>query len=265
MNINDYVSSGILEEYAAGLLDSHQSSQVEDMIRKHAEVRSEYEKIQKTLYLTVSANLRTPSSSVRDSILKKIDHQRYVRPVIESYLVQKNYSYKYLMAASVAFLLLSLGVNYFLWSKLNDARNEIAVMQDKQRIMTQDLEAVNSKLNQASRDMNIMKDRNYKVADMKGMERSPSSNVLAFWNPETGKVYVEVVDLPVPPKGMQYQLWALNNGKPVDAGMMNVVPNDRSLHEMKDMKDAQAFAITLEPEGGSVNPTMDQMYVLGNL
>ncbi len=103
------------------------------------------------------------------------------------------------------------------------------------------------------------------MIDIKGLEKSPGSNVLAFWNPETKKIYVEVMSLPVPPPDKQYQLWALSNGKPIDAGVMDVDPSDKSLHEMKSMEDAQAFAITLEPKGGSVNPTMDEMYVMGNV
>jgi len=34
---------------------------------------------------------------------------------------------------------------------------------------------------------------------------------------------------------------------------------------MENIDDAQAFAITLEPFGGVLNPTLDQMYVLGNV
>jgi anti-sigma-K factor RskA len=32
---------------------------------------------------------------------------------------------------------------------------------------------------------------------------------------------------------------------------------------MKSIGKAQAFAVTLEPKGGSVNPTMDKMMVMG--
>jgi anti-sigma-K factor RskA len=34
---------------------------------------------------------------------------------------------------------------------------------------------------------------------------------------------------------------------------------------MKDIGQAQAFAITLEPAGGSASPTLNQMYVMGNI
>jgi len=68
--------------------------------------------------------------------------------------------------------------------------------------------------------------------------------------------------LPQAPSGKQYQLWALVDGKPVDAGMIG---DCNGLCRLKNIPRAQAFAITLEREGGSPTPTMDQMYVLGKV
>ncbi|MDQ3020655.1 MAG: anti-sigma factor [Bacteroidota bacterium] len=269
MNTKEYIGSGILELYASGMLTESESKQVEEIIKKYPEVKDEYEYIQKTIYLSISNNLKTPSKKVKAEILNNIANRQ---DSFESNLntvtepsVKKSDTYRYLMAASIAFLLLSLGANFFLWNKLNVAKNEIALLSEQKKIIVQEYEAVSRKLGKASMDMEIMEDRNYKMVDLKGLEKSPSSHVVAFWNPDTKKVYVEVKNLPMPPPDKQYQLWALSNGKPIDAGVMDVDPSDKSLHEMKSMQDAQAFAITLEPKGGSVNPTMDQMYAMGKI
>ena len=267
MDLKEYISSGIIELYASGNLNEHEAAEVEKYIRKHQEVRSEYEKIQQALYITTAVNLITPSSKVRESILNRIKEDgNNILETQKTINYQGSYNkYKYLMAASIVFFLMSLSVNFFLLSKLNDAKKEIAVLSDQKKIMVQENESVNRKLGMESKDMEILKDRNYKMAELKGLEMSPNSNVIAFWNPETKKLYAGVMNLPVPPPGKQYQLWALSNGKPVDAGVMDVDPSDKSLHEMKSTEDAQAFAVTLEPKGGSINPTMDQMYVMGKI
>lgn len=269
MDNKEYISSGILELYAAGLLSTSESQKVEEAIRSNPDIKTDYENIQKSIYISASPKLKIPSAKVKSAVLEKLKLQdsSVSKPSDKTDFIYKRQdnTYRYLMAACVAFLVLSLGINFFLWTKLKNAQSEILVLNDQKKIMVQDLEKVNRKLNTASQDMEIMKDRNYKMIDMKGLEKSPGSNVIAFWNPENKKVYVEVLSLPVPPPEKQYQLWAIANGKPVDAGVMDVDPSDKSLHEMKSMEDAQAFAITLEPKGGSVNPTMDQMYVMGNL
>ena len=267
MDPKEYISSGILELFALGELNLEQSVEVEEIIKKYPEVRDEYNNIQKTFHITASVLLKSPSEQVKSALLAKINEKpaTKIKSVEVPSIKAKNNTFKYLMAASVAFLILSLIANYFLWSKLSEAKNQIAILNDQKKIMVQEYEDVNRKLSQNSQDMKIMADRNFKMINLKGLEKSLTSDVITFWNPDTKKVYVKIENLPVPPSNKQYQLWALSNGKPINAGMMDVDPSDKTLHPMRDIEDAQAFAITLEPKGGSVNPTMSEMYVMGSI
>ncbi len=86
---------------------------------------------------------------------------------------------------------------------------------------------------------------------------------MVYWNKASKEVFIEIKNLPVPEAGKQYQLWAIVNGKPVDAGMITLTQGDSSLHKMKNFDAVQAFAITLEKEGGSPSPTLTEMYVMG--
>ena len=73
--------------------------------------------------------------------------------------------------------------------------------------------------------------------------------------------------LPETPVGMQYQLWAIIDGKPVDAGMIlsNSSGDKYHIQKMKSFGKAEAFAITLETQGGNATPTMDKMYVIAKV
>lgn len=74
------------------------------------------------------------------------------------------------------------------------------------------------------------------------------------------------MQLPVNDKSHQYQLWALVNGKPVDLGVFDVKADTAGiLVNMKEIANAQTFAVTIEKRGGSPSPTMDQMIVAGNV
>jgi anti-sigma-K factor RskA len=48
-------------------------------------------------------------------------------------------------------------------------------------------------------------------------------------------------------------------------GVFDVAGDMTSLLKMKTTGKASAFAVTLEPRGGSKNPTMEQMYVIGQI
>ena len=78
-------------------------------------------------------------------------------------------------------------------------------------------------------------------------------------------MYINVNSLPVPSADKQYQLWAIVDGKPVDAGVFTMTSDSASIQKMKSISGAQAFAVTLEKKGGNPTPTMTAMYLMGNV
>lgn len=267
MNIKDYISSGILELYSSGALSPDESAEAEVMIKKYPEVRKEYENILKSFLLLTSIKQKSPGDSVKSSLLKKINLDGNANTAL-SQTEPKNLfskSYSYLLAASIVFLIISLAANLYLLNDIKEYENRISALNDKIKLMTQDFESVNNKLVQSSGDMKIATDKNYKMIELKGLEKSPGLKAIAFWNPVSKKVYIKVESLPIPPVNRRYQLWAIQNGNPQDLGMMDVDPSDTGLHEMKNTDGAQAFAITLEPKTGSTNPTMSEMYAMGEI
>jgi anti-sigma-K factor RskA len=98
-----------------------------------------------------------------------------------------------------------------------------------------------------------------KLGDMKGQKNLAT----VFWDRNNKDVYVVANVLPKVRTGKQYQLWALVKGKPVNAGMLD--PNCEGVCKMTTIPQAEAFAITLEDEGGSATPTMKELYVMGKV
>ena len=80
-----------------------------------------------------------------------------------------------------------------------------------------------------------------------------------------GTAYVVLSDLPPAPSGMTYQGWYIVDNAPVSAGLVTVGPDGLML--MTDSQPAagtSAVAFTLEPAGGSEQPT-SQPFVVGEL
>jgi hypothetical protein len=139
--------------------------------------------------------------------------------------------------------------------------------------MNSDLDTTQKKLADMSADMSMQKKRldfytnpENRIIAMKGLEKKdPSSLALICWNTKSKDVFIDVKNLPKAPEGMQYQLWAIVDGKPVDLGVMDTSDSKPEFHKMKAVDAAQAFAVTLEKKGGSPVPTMEEMYVIGNV
>ena len=104
-----------------------------------------------------------------------------------------------------------------------------------------------------------------------GQAVSPESYAKAYWDPDNDKVYLDLSGLPEPPEGKVYQVWSLtlNPLTPTSLGTAdNFKADDHNFSNFRifvfnNMNSSQAFGITLEPEGGSISPTLEQLYTLG--
>nr|WP_260172276.1 anti-sigma factor [Mucilaginibacter phyllosphaerae] len=171
-----------------------------------------------------------------------------------------NSFYKYAFAACLTLLLVSIYGLVNLYTKLQDSNSQLTALQtDKQRFANQ--------VNLMDSQLNMYRDTAYKVLKLKGMPKTPTAAMILAWNSVSKKVMVDMQTLKLPQHDQkhQYQLWALVGGKPVDMGVFDAPKADSTagVKEMKAIASADAFAVTLEPMGGSVNPTIDQMVVIG--
>jgi anti-sigma-K factor RskA len=74
-------------------------------------------------------------------------------------------------------------------------------------------------------------------------------------SPSLGKAVVITSDLPSAPAGKVYQLWLQDpSGHFTSAGLMDA-SGDQTVVLQGDAADAQAAGITIEPAGGSEQPT----------
>jgi hypothetical protein len=168
------------------------------------------------------------------------------------------------MAAVLTFLVLNIIVSVYMYYKWQGTEIQLASIIEDNKNMRSEYEKVKLMLDKKSNDMHMIMNRKNRVVDLKGMEASPSSSATVYWNPNSKKVMLNVENLPMPPNDMQYQLWALKDGKPIDAGVFDM--GDDPMHMMNTpIENADAFAVTLEKKGGSKEPTMSQIYLAGKI
>jgi anti-sigma-K factor RskA len=99
---------------------------------------------------------------------------------------------------------------------------------------------------------------------MVGTPNSPEALASVYWNQTTKEVYLSLQNMKELSQENQYQLWALIDGKPVDAGVFD--GNVAGLIRMKDIPaGAGTFAVTIERRGGVPSPTLSTMQVAGNV
>lgn len=270
MNIKEYIESGILELYAAGMLSPEENREVDILAKQHPEINAEIESIINAANVYNASQVAAPSVNTFDNIKSQIykDHtvpkQDFDIPTGQREARQISYSYyKGAFAVCLALFIISIVVNFILWDNYTESKDEVDRLNAEKLIMTQDNEMLQKTLNKKNTDMAMFTDTSSMIVDMKGTQMSPDSRAMVVWNKQNKEVYLDIVKMPLPPPDKQYQLWAIAGGKPVNAGMIDMPSEAAGLHKMETINSAEAFAITLEPKGGSVNPTLNQMYVMG--
>lgn len=272
MNTSEYISSGILESYALGLCNATEAADVERMCALHPEIKAELEDIQSSLGGYAQAHAVNPPESVKASIFNKINElekaENNTQPKAETKIIPLTASsnqntYKYFAAASVALLGLSVIGNIVFYGKWKQANEQVIALNNEKNVLADGLKTNTVRLNNMQQSLAVMSNPDISRVMMKGVEKSPESLAVIYWNKQSKEVYVEVKSLPKLEDGKQYQLWAIVDGKPVDAGMLPLNDTDSTMIKMKDFESAQAFAITIEKAGGSPSPTLEQMVVMG--
>ena len=301
-NIQEYIESGILEQYALGELSPAEQAAVEAQALSHPEVQAELEQVQAALGFYAEAHAIAPPAGMRERVLGNVMAQigkpastlrtdvdavaqanavtsapaaaarpigaapeAVVRPMSSAPVDAPASRSGWAMAASVA-LILSLGANALFYSRWKDASADLVALQNDQARFAQTTTVVERQLGALRQENQVLRSDEFRAVALAGTKTAPSAKARVLYNPATHKVYVDVKSLPALPAGKQYQLWALDKGKPVDAGvLLATTATGEGLQPMKDIASAQAFAMTVEPEGGSINPTLSTMTVVGNI
>ena len=260
MNREDIISSGLLELFAMGISSPEETHIVQQGLKQYPELREELSGIEQSLEDYAQAHSMRPSDSVKEKIFNQIATQPVKKNPAAQIIPMTKKVYHIplffkLMAAVMFILLVESGVLiYSFYNKYHQTLNDLKFAQEKVDQQEKSNLAMSS-------DLNVMTDRHALPVVLNGTPKSPEALAKLFWMKNTGQVYIDPSNLPAVPAGKQYQLWAIVDGKPEDAGMITTEKGIYHIQKMKSFGKVDAFAITLEKTGGSPTPTMDEMIV----
>lgn len=261
METKQYIASGILELYVYGLLSEPETMEVAEMAQNNTEINDEIIAIEKAI-VALSSSF-SPFHSVAN--YEKIKAKLELKPVPVIALDAKTNYAQYIGWAAAVLLLLGIGFQY---NQLEQTTNQVVTITTQKQKVVNDLRDLKLQNNANQTSLAVVRDAKNTVVSLGGQAVSPASFAKIYWNQESKTVYVDAAGLPEPPKGMVYQVWALklNPLTPTSIGLLSHFEgNNTKIFAVDAATDAQAFGITLEPAGGSVTPTMEQLYALGKV
>lgn len=275
MNVQDYISSGILESYVLGFCSQEEAGEVENLMAEHVSIREEIRIIQETLELVAAKSAVTPPSHLKTQIWNAIQDETV--PVIsmhtsealtnnhiarENAKTRENNWLRYAAVFAVIFSVSSLAV--FFYAQNRKMKQQLATVEKTNTTLKDQMAVSSASLSELNEKMKVLADMGTKKVNLAGMPATKDAKAIVYWNADRKKVILTGLSLPDAPSDKQYQLWALVDGVPVDAGVFDLTA-ENSMVEMKAIEKSQAFAITLEPKGGSPTPHLETLCVMGNI
>jgi anti-sigma-K factor RskA len=257
-----------------GLADEVDRTEFERMCDQHPEIRAAREAFEVELEQFAVANAVAAPERVRAVVLEKtvgsveIPLQPVgVEDVSTTPVVRMRSWVRYVAAASVVLLIGSAILNFYFFNKYREYSSRYDQLLAQQTELVKNNNNLQTSLNSSEHMVAMLSNPNMKMIKMAGNEvpsqGSPDSSSMAmiYWDTTSKDVYLMVHHLPQPTTDKQYQLWAIVNGQPVDAGVFDLSQSN-AMMKMKNIPEAQLFAVTLEQKGGSPTPK-GPMYVLG--
>lgn len=275
MNLEEYISSGIIENYVLGLVSPEESQQVDDLAAAHPEIMKAIESYRKTMEVFADLHAVQPPAQLKSGVMtaireQKTKHPESIAPITSipqpNVLLLSLNRWKKLAAAAVIFLIASIALNGIFIGKYRQYKGRYDVLALNQKQLFTQNQTLQTSVEHLQQSMHVIMDPSMKPVLMEGVTAHPGMLATVYWDPQTRHAYLGNTNLPAPPSGKSYQLWAIVNGKPVSMGMYNPA-NEKGLIAMENVEQGtvQAFAITLEKQEGSPTPTMSQMYVIAKI
>ncbi len=277
MDIRDYISSGIVEVFVLGFASEAEQAEVMSLRMQYPELDkaiSDFEHSLESLQLNHAVE---PPHGIKDSIMAALEDsfapdeqagkEINVIPMAQPEArlseteagvvsIKRRGWISYVAAAAVILFIINAVYSVSLYRKYMELKRDFATLQKENA-------EEKLKFNSLYADVFRMQDTKMQVVKMKGVQGKEGNLATVYWDTESREVYLFKNNLPKAEKGKQYQLWAIVDGVPVDAGVID--PDCTAFCKLKNINNPQAFAITLEKEGGSASPTLSEMYVMGGI
>lgn len=222
--------------YALGAVDDLEAARVRELLRTSPEAAAEVRSFTETAARLGAAEAVEPPPGMRAAVLAQVAQTRQVPPIALPKPGASTRLARWACVAAAFLLVLALGAGV-----------TALTFRDRANVA----EAANQAMTEVLADPG----RQMMDADFAG---GHATLVVSG-----DRVVVLGTDVAAPPDGKAYQLWMLDDGNPIPSVTLTPTGEGTYWADTTGYRAGQAMAVTVEPEGGSDQPTSDPLFVAG--
>lgn len=264
MSTEEIIASGDLELYVSGALPEAEVQQLALAIAKDPRLQKEVESIEASLITLARSVSPTIPAMVWTYILSSIQKVRKLDHRGTNWAAISGWAAALLAIAGIFWF---FNLNNELEHAIEVTTTENSELKQKVDFTESELEITEDELAATTDLLDILRSRNYEAITLPGNQTvAPEAYAKVYFNAKQRVVYVDSRGLPTAADAKVYQVWSLKLD-PLAATSVGLLEKDSEITEgvyrFDNIPDPEAFGITLEPAGGSENPTLSQLYILG--
>lgn len=247
----------LLPFYALDALTDKERKLVEDYLAEHPEARQELEQMEPAVSaLPHSVAPVEPPRRVKNALIERVaaDERAHVSAPAAQQAARRGWSFENLFRA----LSLSAATVAILWAivlnvQVARLRNEIAALNDQVAAQSESINKIITTLPQTN-PSNVI------TVSLKGTQVQPQAQGQLIADPNSQSAVLVIAGLPALEPGKTYQVWLIDGGAPISAGLLSVDEKGQAVFIVSSETSIGSFkslGISVEPEGGSPQPTGD--------
>ncbi len=272
VNIQEYIESGKLELFLLGELNEREREEVIAMAKAHPEIQQELDSLEEAMFSLDELTGVEPSIQTKEKIFATLEEDLQEKKIStptaapkETKTVKMTPWKPFAVAASLVAVLASAAAIYFA-GKFYETDQKFVALQQEQAVLADNLNQVKQEFEKTDSRLDRLVAGDFRRIEMVGesFDMQKDAKVDVFWDQSQQEVFIAVNRLNSLSASFDYQLWAIGPDGPVGIGIVD--PSQPfSLQQMNAVAEAGAFAITIEPKGGSESPTLEKLVVLGEV
>ncbi|HJR82161.1 MAG TPA: anti-sigma factor [Anaerolineales bacterium] len=242
--------------YALDALSDEEKEIVEAYLKEYPDARQQVEELKRAAAaLPYSVSPVDPSPRSKEALMRRVAADQSAttamrdQPSTPRGMRWENFFRVFSFGAAALAILWA----FVLSAQVTSLRNEIAALSQALAVQSNTIEQINANLPQGTPSGVI-------TVSLKGTEVQPQAQGQLIADPNSQSAVLVIVGLSPLEAGRTYQVWLIQGESPQSAGLLKVDANGQGVLVVTSEAEIGSFdalGISIEPEGGSLQPEGD--------
>lgn len=249
MNKEQFLNSGLLEQFVLGLTSPEEDKIVQEYLLKFPELDDELNAFHQAMDQYALQHAIPPPKSQYPT--EAFD--------LNAYAADNDSSFNWALLATILLACLS----FYLFRNNQQQQKDILQIEAEHAALKTYCQASQEKVQAQLLILDKIQHPHTQAVVLAGTTIAPGNFAIAHWNPTLKEGWLDPAKLPILPKGKQYQVWADINGEMISIGL--IPPNSRELISIAYLANAESINITEEAMGGAIHPNVSLLMANASL